>query len=76
MSLVIRLSINDGPPVELLAVRRVAGDEDDESQNLYEVRRFDTRDGLVRQVVDAVSVVHRYGDGAAVLARKALEATT
>jgi hypothetical protein len=75
MSLVVRISVNDGPPIELLAIRRVAGDEQPDSENLYEVRRFATADGMVRQVVDAKTVVHRYGDGAAVLARKALEAT-
>jgi hypothetical protein len=75
MSLVIHLGIND-TPIEMIAVRRIAGDDHPDSRNIYEVRRFDTIDGAVRQIVDAVTVVHRYGDGAAVLAREALAAVT
>lgn len=76
MSLVIKLSINDGPPIEVIAVRRTAGDETLDSINAYEVRRFDVKGGAVRQLVDTQVVLHRFGDGAAVLARKALEAAT
>ncbi len=76
MSLVITIAVNDQPPIALIAARRVVGGSEDDSANIYEVRRFDLRGEDVRQAADVVMVEHRYGDGAEVLARKALEATT
>lgn len=77
MSLVVHICINDSPAVELIVARRVtdAGETPD-AVNLYAVHRFDTRDGTVRQLGNQQTVSHRYGDGAAVLARLALEAVT
>jgi hypothetical protein len=73
MSLVIRISINNDPTLELIVARRVAGESEPDSENLYAVHRFDvSRSG--QQVGEQRTIVHRYGDGAAVLARKALEA--
>lgn len=76
MSLVVSICINNQPPVALVIARRTAGGEAPGDVNSYEVRHFDTRNNNLRQAVDVVEVLHRYGDGAAVLARKALEATT
>lgn len=74
MSLVVRISVNDDPPIEIVVARRVYGPEDPapDDECLYDVKRFDTKAGYVRQMGDSVQVPHRYGDGAAVLVHKAL----
>jgi hypothetical protein len=74
VSLVIRIGVNDSPPLAIITARRTSGTEDPDSLNTYAVQHFDTRDDSVRQVGDATDVLHRYGDGATVLAQAALTA--
>lgn len=74
MTLVVRIGINDGPPLALVTARRTSGGEDTDSLNTYVVQHFDLSNGSVRQVGDSVDVVHRYGDGATALAQAALTA--
>lgn len=74
VSLVLQIAINGEPPLGLVAVRRTSGGEQPDDLNTYEVRHFDLTGGSVRQVGDLAEVIHRYGDGAVVLAHKALGA--
>lgn len=71
MSLVISVSVNDSAPIELLTAQRASGGEDPDSVNAYKVTRYRDYAEVGRRVVE-----HRYGDGALVLALKALEAFT
>lgn len=72
MSLVIRIGVNNDPALELVVARRVAGGSEPDDENLYVVHRFDALRG--QQVGDSQTIVHRYGDGAAALASRALAA--
>ena len=74
MSLVIRVSINEGPPLFVVTARRVEGGEQPDDLNTYVVERHEMPWSAAAG--GTTSVRHRYGDGAGVLASKALEAVT
>lgn len=70
MSLVVRLSINDGPAVSYVVVRRISGATDPDSINIYEWHLSQS----VPPIDERGTVEHRYGDGAIVLLSKVLSA--
>ena len=73
MSVVVHITVGT-EVLETIAIRRADGSEstDPDHQGVYEVRRFDRAGGGLRQLGDLQTVHHRYGDGAAALARAAL----
>jgi len=79
VSLVIRIGVADDPPLHVVAVRRLNGDlsRDPEQVSNYEVSRYyDSVLPTLEQLTCRAEVTHRYGDGALVLAAKALAAVT
>jgi hypothetical protein len=78
MSLVVRVSVNDGPNIAVLAAQRVAGGTDPDSMNSYLLDAWHIPLGTERfvPVAEQVPIEHRYGDGALELVKKMVEALT
>lgn len=68
MSLVVRLSVNDGPMISYVTVRRMEGGTDPDSINTYE---WHVHQALPR-IDEWGKVEHRYGDGAVTLLAKVM----
>lgn len=73
MSLVVSVSVNNNPPIAIVAAQRTSGDTDPASENTYawEVHHRGA-DGYHETARGQVQ--HRYGDGALALVCRVLDA--